>query len=59
MMGAMQYADIHMNGRQLRLSIRECAPVNGDGWTPGSVSAILSGPAAMCSSKSREVPSTV
>jgi hypothetical protein len=58
-MNAMQYATIFEHGRQLRLSDDLFAPSIGAGWTPGSVSAAINGPAAMCSSKCGEVPSTV
>jgi hypothetical protein len=56
---AMQYATIFEHGRQLRLPDALCAPAIGAGWTPGSVSTVLNGPAAMRSSKCGEVPSTV
>jgi hypothetical protein len=58
-MVAMRYVDILEHGRQLRLNAGACAPMNGKGWTPGSVSAAFAGSAALCSSKIGEVPSTV
>ncbi len=58
-MSRMRYVDILEHGHQLRLGAIACAPMNGKGWTPGSVSSAIVGSAGRCSSKIGEVPSTV